>query len=70
MRNARSKVKPIKTGKNFFETAYCLGCKDYNDNFKPQEMKMTNKVLTEKSNCVVFWFSKSRFLQEKYNNKK
>ena len=34
-------------------TTYCLGCKDYTDNFKPQEVKMTNKVLREKSNCVV-----------------
>ena len=32
---------------------YCLGCKDYTDNFKPQEVKMTNKVVREKSNCVV-----------------
>ena len=47
----RSKIKPIKTGKAI-ETMYCLGCKDYTDNFKPQEMKMTNKVVREKSNCV------------------
>ena len=33
-------------------TTYCLGCKDYNDNFRLQEIKMTNKVLREKSNCV------------------
>ena len=32
---------------------YCLGCKDYTDNFKSQEVKMTNKALREKSNCVV-----------------
>ena len=35
------------------KSKYCLGCKDYTDNFKPQEVKMTNKVLREKSNCVV-----------------
>ena len=29
---------------------YCLVCKDNTNNFKPQEMKMTNKVLREKSN--------------------
>ena len=42
-----------------------LGCKDYTDNFKPQEIRMTNKVLREKSNCVVCQSSKSRFLKEK-----
>ena len=50
-------------------TTYCLGCKDYTDNFKPQEVKMTNKVLREKSNCVVCRSSKSRFLKQKHNNK-
>ena len=47
MKNARSKIKLIKTGKKN-ETTYCLGYKDYTDNFKPQEIKMTNKVLREK----------------------
>ena len=51
MRNTRSKIKPIKTGKEL-GTTYCLGCKDYTYNFKPQEVKMRNKVLTEKSNYV------------------
>ena len=50
--NTRSKIKPIETGKKI-GTTYCLGCKYYTDNFKPQEIKMTNKVLREKSNCVV-----------------
>ena len=31
---------------------YCLGCKDYTHNFRSQEVKMTNKVLREKSNCI------------------
>ena len=52
MKNVRSKIKRIKTGKKI-GTTYCLGCKDYTDNFKPQEIKMTNKVLREKSNCAV-----------------
>ena len=52
MKNTQSKIKPIKTRKEI-GTAYCLGCKDYTHNFKPQEIKMTNKVLREKSNCVV-----------------
>ena len=69
MKNTRSKIKPIKTWK-INCTTYCLGCKDYTDNFKPQEIKMTNKVLREKSNCVVCRSSKSRFLKQKHNNKK
>ena len=63
------KKKPIKLEKKF-GTKYCLGCKDYTDNFQPQKVKMTNKVLREKSNCVVCWCSKSRFLKRKLNNKK
>ena len=41
MKNTQSKIKPIKTGKQP-ETAYCLGCKDFTHNFRPQEVKMTN----------------------------
>ena len=52
MKNIQSKIKPIKTKKEL-GTTYCLGCKDYTHNFKPQEGKMTNKVLREKSNYVV-----------------
>ena len=39
-----------KTDKNWEKigTTYCLGCKDYTHNFKPQEIKMTNKVLRKK----------------------
>ena len=54
MKNIQSKIKPIKTKKEL-GTTYCLGCKDYTHNFKPQEVKMTNKVLREKSNYVVCW---------------
>ena len=60
MKNTQSKIKPINTGKNI-GTMYCLGCKDYTDNFRPQKIKMINKVLREKSDCVVCWSSKSRF---------
>ena len=69
MKNIQSKIKPIKTKKEL-GTTYCLGCKDYTHNFKPQEVKMTNKVLREKSNCVVCPSNKSRFLKQKHNNKK
>ena len=65
----KSKIKPIKTGKEI-GTTNCLGCKDYTHNFKPQEVKMTNKALRVKSNCVVCRSSKSRFLKQKHNNKK
>ena len=39
-----------KTDKNCEKNwnTYCLRCKDYNNNFKPQEIKMTNKELREK----------------------
>ena len=65
MKKTQSKMKPIKTGKEI-RTTYCLGCKD----FRPQRVKMTNKVLREKSNCIVFRSSKSGFLKQKYKDKK
>ena len=52
MKNTQTKIKPIKIGK-ILGTTYCFGCKDYIQDFKPQEIKMTNKVLREKSRCVV-----------------
>ena len=69
MKNTKSKIKPIKTGKEL-GAMYCLGCKDFTHNFRPQEVKMTNKVLREKSNCVVCRNAKSRFLKQKRSNKK
>ena len=54
----QSKIKPIKTVKEL-RTTYCLGFKDYTHNLKPQEAKMTNKVLRGKSNCVASRPSKS-----------
>ena len=69
MKNPQSKIKPIKNGKKLGTTS-CLGCKDFTHNFRPQKVKMTNKVLREKSNCVVCWSNKSRFLKQKHNNNK
>ena len=69
MKNTQLKLKAIKTRKEL-GTTYCLGCKDFTHNFSSQEVKMTNKVLREKSNCVVFRSSKARFLKQKHNNKK
>ena len=69
MKNTQSKIKQIKTGKEVGKTHF-LGCKNYTHNFKPEKVKMTNKVLREKLNCVVCRSNKSRFLKQKYNNKK
>ena len=51
-------------------TRYCFGCKDFTHDFRPQEVKMTNKVLREISNCVVCQSKKLRFLNQKHNNNK
>ena len=69
MKKTQSKIKPIKTEKEL-GTTYCLGCKEFTHNFRPQEVKMTTKVLREKSNCVVCWSNKSRFLKQKHSNNK
>ena len=69
MKNTKSKIKPIKIGKRSGTTC-CFGCKDFTHIFKPQEIKMTNKMLREKSNFVVCRSNKSRFLKQKHNNKK
>ena len=69
MKNTQSKIKSIKTGKEI-GTTHCLECKYYTHNLKSQEVKMTNKVLREKSNCIVCRSSKSRFLKQKHSNNK
>ena len=66
MKNRQSKIKPIKIKKQT-GTTYCFGCKDYTENFRPQEVKMIKKVLREKSYCVVCRSNKSRFLKQKIN---
>ena len=68
MKNAQSKIKPIKIGKQP-GTTYCFVCKDFTHSFRPQEVKMTNKVLREKSKCVACRSNKSRFLKQKHNKK-
>ena len=52
MKNTKSEIKSINIGKQS-GTTYCFGCKDFTHNFRPQKTKMTNKVLKEKSHCVV-----------------
>ena len=66
MKNTILNIKPIKIGKQSGIT-YCFQSKDYTKNFSPQEVKMTNKMLREKSHCVVCWSNKSRFLKQKIN---
>ena len=43
MKNTKSEVKPIKIGKRPGTMCF-FGCKDFTHNFRPQEVKMTNKV--------------------------
>ena len=52
MKNTQSKIKSIKVGKQSGAT-YCFGRKDYMKNFRPQGVKMTNKIFREKCHCVV-----------------
>ena len=52
MKSILSDLKPIKTGKQP-KTTYCFGCTDYTNNFRPEKVNMTNKVVREKSHCIV-----------------
>ena len=56
MKNIQSKTKATKIGKQL-GTIY----------FRPEKVKMTNKVCREKSHCAVCWSNKSRFLKQKIN---
>ena len=66
MKKTQSKIKAIKIGKQP-GTTYCFECKDYTKKFRPEKVKITNKVLREKSHCVVCRSNKSRFLKQKIN---
>ena len=66
MKNTQSKIKPVKIEKQR-GTTYCLGCKDYTQNFKPEKVKMTIKILRIKSHCVICKSNRSRFLKQKIN---
>ena len=52
MKTTQSKIKLIKIGKQP-GTTYCFGSKDYIKNFRPEKVKMINKVIRKKSDCVV-----------------
>ena len=68
MKNTISKIKLIKIRKKP-GTTYCLGCKDFTHNFRSQEVKMTNKVLKERSNKSKFK-KKQQHTHTHNNNKK
>ena len=61
-----SDLKPIKIGKKP-GTTYCFGHKDYTTNFRPEKVNMTNKVVREKSHCIVCRSNKSKFLKQQIN---
>ena len=42
MKKQQSEIKLIKLGKKP-GTRYCLGCKDFTNNFSPQKVTMTKK---------------------------
>ena len=52
MKNTQSKIKPLKIGK-IHGTTYCFGCKAFTHTFMPEKVETTDKVLREKSQCVV-----------------
>ena len=64
MKSTQSKIKPIKTG-NEIGATYCFGCRDYTDNFKPQEVKWQIKCL-EENQSVLF----VDLLNQDFSNKK
>ena len=63
MKSMLSNLKPIKTGKQP-RTTYCFWRKDYTKNFRPKKVNMTNKVVGEKSHCIVCRSNKSRFVKQ------
>ena len=62
MKNTKLNIKPIKIRKQP-GTTYCFGCKDYTKSFRPEKVKMINKVLREKSHCVICQSNKLKFLK-------
>ena len=64
MKKTKSEIKTITIGKQS-GTTYCFGYKYYTKNFRPQEVKMANKVRRGKYHCVFCRSNKSRFLKQK-----
>ena len=66
----KKKKKPNKNWKKKLEQRKDAKITLIRLHFKPQEVEITNKVLREKSDCVVCRSSESRFLKQKHDNKK
>ena len=52
MKNTQPTIKPTKIGGQSGST-YSFGRKVFTHNFRPEKVKMTNKVFREKFHCVV-----------------
>ena len=50
-KNTESEIKLIKIGKRP-GTTYCFGCKDYTQNFRSQEVKLTNTLYTLQNDVI------------------
>ena len=48
---------------------FCLSCEKHTDNIGSKKVKMTNKVIREKSRCANCMSYKSRFVKQKPNKK-
>ena len=48
---------------------YCLVCRKHTNNVGSRNITMTNKVISNKSNCGVCLSDKSRYLKRKHNKK-
>ena len=66
MKNTKSEIKPIKIGK-IIEPTYSFASQDYTNKFRPEKVKITNKVFREKFQCIVCQSNKSRVLKKKIN---
>ena len=51
MKNTESEIKLIKIRKRP-GTTYCFGCKDYTQNFRSQEVKLTNTLYTLQNDVI------------------
>ena len=52
MKNTKFNIKPIRIGKQL-GTTYCFGCEDYTKSFRPEKVKITNKILR---NLIMLFF--------------
>ena len=48
---------------------YCLACRKHANNIASRKVRMTNKVIRDKSRCSECLSDKSKFLKQKPNKK-